>query len=76
MHYWRFVDDIWGFWTHGQDNLIQLVNLANKIHPRIQVELRYSQDSIAFLEVRTTLNNGPIKTDLYTKDTDKHQYYI
>ena len=46
LHYWRFVDDVWGLWTLGQENLIQLVNLANNIHPRIQVELRYSQDSI------------------------------
>jgi hypothetical protein len=42
--------------------------------PRIQVDLRYSQDSIEFLYFRTTLINGRIKTDLYTKDTDKHQY--
>ena len=46
LHYWRFVDDVWRLWTHGQENLIQLVNLANSIHPKIQVELRYSQDSI------------------------------
>ena len=26
------------------------------------------------MDVRTTLNNGRIKTELYTKDTDKHQY--
>ena len=51
-----------------------MVNLANNIHPRIQVNLRYSQDSIEFLYFRTTLNNGRIQTDLYTKDTDKHQY--
>jgi hypothetical protein len=74
LHYWRSVDDVWGLWTHGQEDLIQLVNLANNIHPRIQVELRYSQDSIEYVDVRTTLNNGRIKTDLYTKDTDKHQY--
>ena len=74
LHYWRFVDDVWGLWTHGQEDLVQLVNLANNIHPIIQAELRYSQDSIEFLYFRTTLNNGRIHTDLYTKDTDKHQY--
>ena len=74
IQYWRFVDDVWGLWTHGEDTLDTFVDTANTIHPRIQVELRSSKNSIEFLDVKTIIDNGYIKTDLFTKDTDKHQY--
>ena len=51
-----------------------IFDTANAIHPRIKLTLRYSEESIEFLDVITSIKDGFIKTDLYTKDTDKHQY--
>jgi hypothetical protein len=43
-------------------------DLANSIHPRIKIELRFSKNQIEFLD------NGLLKTKLYEKPTDKHMY--
>ena len=40
--YYRYVDDVWGLWTHGEETLRCFHELANTIHPRIQVTLRFS----------------------------------
>ena len=44
--YWRYVDDIWGIWEHGLDKRHQFPNLANSLHPRIKLELRFSNEQI------------------------------
>ena len=54
--------------------MLEFFEIANQVHPRIKLTLRYSTDSIEFLDVKVTLIDGFIKTDLFTKDTDKHQY--
>ena len=72
--YHRYVDDIWGLWEGTEEELLQFQETTDNIHPRIKTEMKYSRNSIEFLDVRTILENGKIKTDLHTKDTDKHQY--
>ena len=59
--------------TRGE-RLLQFINAANNIHTNIQVELRFSRQTIEFLDVHISLENGRFKTDLYTKDTDGHLY--
>ena len=44
--YWRYVDDIWGIWEHGLDKRHPFPNLANSLHPRIKLELRFSNEQI------------------------------
>ena len=54
------------------DKLHEFHNLANSLHPRIKIELRFSNEQIEFLHVNVSINNGHVKTDLFSKDTDKH----
>ena len=68
------MDDIWGIWTHGEEALTQFHKRANSIHTRIEVDLRYSTESIEFLDTVTSVKDGYIKTNLYCKPTDTHQY--
>ncbi|CAC5376565.1 unnamed protein product [Mytilus coruscus] len=42
--YWRYVDDIWGIWKHGLDELKKIHELSTNIHPQIPTEMRYSTD--------------------------------
>jgi hypothetical protein len=70
----RFVDDVWGLWSDGLDSLKDFHRVANSIHPRIQVDLRYSTEKFEFLDVLTIIEHSRIKTDLYTKPTKKHLY--
>ena len=44
---------------------------VNNIHRSIQIELRYSQEKIEFLDTWVKLENGRVYTDLYKKPSDK-----
>ena len=48
--------------------------MGNQIHKRIQLELRCANDKIEFLDVLTTIRDGFLATDLFTKPTEKHLY--
>ncbi|XP_060589365.1 uncharacterized protein LOC132744627 [Ruditapes philippinarum] len=74
LEYFRYVDDVWGLWTHGIESLKSFHELRNNLHPRIKLELRYSTEKLEFLDVMTKIQNGILITDLYTKPTDKHLY--
>jgi len=74
LAYFRFVDDVWGLWTHGIEALKTFHAQGNEINPRIKLELRYSSEKLEFLDTMTSIQNGHIQTDLHTKPTDKHLY--
>ena len=63
VEYVRFVDDIWGIWSHGEEAPIQFYKRANSIHTRIEVDLRYSTECIEFLDTVTSIEDGYIKTN-------------
>ncbi|KAH3786143.1 hypothetical protein DPMN_164246 [Dreissena polymorpha] len=46
--YFRFVDDVWGLWTHGIEALKTFHTQGNGINPRIKIELRYSSEKLEF----------------------------
>ncbi|XP_052212148.1 uncharacterized protein LOC127831197 [Dreissena polymorpha] len=72
--YFRFVDDAWGLLTHGLEALKTFHAFASKIHPRIQLELRFSTEQLEFLDTMTSIRTGGLFSDLYTKPTDRHLY--
>ena len=73
--WYRFIDDIWGIWTHGEESLKSFHRLANQVHPYIQVDLRLSDTKIDFLDVEILLSEaGYITTNLHTKPTDAQAY--
>ena len=58
--YKRFIDDGFGIWTEGEDELKLFAKHANSIHPNIQVELRYDRKQIEFLDTLGKLEDGHI----------------
>ena len=74
MRYFRYIDDGFGIWLHGEDLLKEFHMFANNIHQNIKVELRYSSKNIEFLDTMVILEKGQIITDLYTKPTDRYIY--
>ena len=59
--WWRYIDDVFAIWTHGEECLIEFIGLINNIHSTIQFTAEWSSESIAFLDVshleQRTLNN-------------------
>ena len=73
--WWRFIDDVFAIWQHGEECLKTFLQQINSMHPTIKFTAEWSYRSVSFLDVNVTLNeDGRITTDLYTKPTDTHQY--
>ena len=74
LMWFRYIDDIFFIWTHGEEKLTDFFNFCNSFDPHIKFEQTKSTTSIPFLDVQVINSNGKISTDLYTKPTDTHQY--
>ncbi|XP_074648985.1 uncharacterized protein LOC141904308 [Tubulanus polymorphus] len=51
MLYWRYIDDIFSIWTHGEDKLLEFFEHMNQSHRTIQYELTQSREKVPFLDV-------------------------
>ena len=75
--WWRYTDDIFMVWTHGEEKLNEFMAHINSSHNTIKFTHEFSELSISFLDVTVLLdNNNQISTDLYVKSTDTHQYLL
>ena len=73
--WWRFIDDIFAVWTHGETELLRFVAHLNSVNPCIKFTLHYSPASVNFLDVCVSSDqNGVVSTDLHVKSTDTHQF--
>ncbi|CAF1524992.1 unnamed protein product, partial [Adineta steineri] len=62
----RYIDDIFMTWNSSEDELKILLNEANQWHPNIKLDYKISQ-SLPFLDVLLTNNNGILSTSVYHK---------
>ena len=72
--WWRYIDDIFMVWEHGEENLQEFIKYLNSQHPSIKFTFEYSPKSVNFLDVQVIRVNDKLVTDLYVKPTDTHQY--
>ena len=72
--WYRYIDDIFMIWTHGEDKLKEFLEKLNNFHKTIKFTWEWSADSVNFLDVKVSLKNGVFSTDLYVKPTDTHQF--
>lgn len=77
IHYLRYLDDIWGIWTHSIEEFKEFVDTLNKHDPSIKLKYIITKNSIDFLD--TTIYKGPTfnqtnKLDIkvFFKTTDTH----
>ncbi|CAF1427583.1 unnamed protein product [Rotaria sordida] len=64
--YGRYIDDIFFTWNDSQEELEKLLNKLNCHHPNIKLEYKIGQ-SLPFLDVLLTNNNGILSTSVYHK---------
>lgn len=77
LHYYRFLDDIWGIWTSSMEQFQQFISFLNDVDPSIKLKFEISERSINFLD--TTVYKGLKFSDqnkldikVYFKPTDTH----
>ena len=71
--WWRFIDDVFAIWTHGELLLQMFLGELDHHHTSIKFTANWSTEEVSFLDTRVYIKNGRVETDLYTKPTDKHQ---
>ena len=72
--WFRYIDDIFFLWTHGEGNLKRFLEELNNYDPNIKFTHEYSKKEIPFLDLKVGIKDGKITTDLYVKDTDRNRY--
>ena len=72
--WWRYIDDIFFIWGHGEEQLKEFINQINSFHPTIKFITDWSKEKVNFLDVEVTLKNGILSTDLFVKLTDANQF--
>ena len=72
--WWRYIDDIFMWWQHGEQNLKIFLEALNCCHPTIKFTADYSKHSVNFLDVSVKKLSNRLITDVYIKPTDTHQY--
>ena len=51
MVWWRYIDDIFMLWEHGEKELKAFLEALNSCHPTIKFTAEYSKEKINFLDV-------------------------
>ena len=72
--WWRYIDDIFAIWDHGEPSLRVFIENLNRHHSTIKFTASWSAEEVTFLDTRVYLEDGQIGTDLHVKPTDTHQY--
>lgn len=77
LHYFRYLDDIWGVWFHTEAEFYQFLDKLNQHRDSIKLPATFNPDSIDFLD--TTTFKGPnfgekrrLDVKVFFKETDSH----
>ena len=74
LAWYRYIDDVFCIWQHGDIELNNFVEHLNNTHDTIKLSMETSKVEISFLDTMVKLDNGEIITDLYCKPTDRNNY--
>ena len=70
--WWRYIDDIFMIWQHGEDELKIFLDKLNNFHSSIKFTCEYSRENVNHLDVQVIVTEGKLITGLYIKQTDSH----
>lgn len=77
LHYYRYLDDIWGVWEHTKEEFYHFLDKLNQHSDSIKLTATLSNDTIDFLD--TTTFKGPnfnqthkLDIKVFFKETDSH----
>ena len=71
--WWRYIDDIFLLWQHGEKKLKKFLDILNHYHPSIKFTSKYSKQRIDFPDVQIIKEGDQLLTDVFVKSTDTHQ---
>ena len=72
--WWRYIDNIFLLWQHGEEKLKEFLDILNRYHPSIKFSSKYSRKRINFLDDEIIKEGNRLITDVFVKSTDTNQY--
>ena len=77
--WYRFLDDVIFLWSHGDEKLQDFLTFMQNFteNEKMRTKLKFTFDygkKVSFLDTQVIIENGGIRTDLYSKPTDAHLY--
>lgn len=77
LHYFRYLDDIWGVWNHSEEDFMYFLTELNTHNPSIQLKSTTSVKAVDFLDTtiyKSDQFNTTHKLDIkvFFKPTDTH----
>ena len=73
--WWRYIDDIFLLWQHGEEKLKEFLDILNRYYPSIKFTSKCSKERTDFLDVEIIKEGNQLLTDVFGKSTDTHQYF-
>ena len=70
--WFRYIDEIFFIWTHGENSLKNVMMEFNNFNPNIKFTYEFSEASSNFLDLNVKLSDGKLQNSLYVKPTDRH----
>ena len=75
-HHKRCIDECVGATSSSREELNLFINSVNSFHPALKYTWEISQNSLAFLDIKVSINDNGLSTSIHYKPTDSHNYLL
>ena len=72
----RYIDDCLGASSSTKEKLTQFITAVNSFHPALKNTWGISDTSLAFLDIKISIEGNGLCTSVYQKLTDSHSYLL
>ncbi|XP_041466218.1 uncharacterized protein LOC121416797 [Lytechinus variegatus] len=70
----RYIDDYLGIAVSSKDEVMEFIDRLGNMHPSVQLTNEVSDASVAFLDLKVTIEGTGITTSVHYKLTDSHTF--
>ena len=74
--YKRYIDDCVGATSSSKEELNLFINSVNSFHPALKYTWEISENSLAYLDIKLSINDNGLSTSVHYKPTDSHNYLL
>ena len=74
--YRRYIDDCIGATSSTREDLNQFITAVNSFHPTLKYTWEIPDTSLAFLDIKVSIEGNGLCTSVHYKPTDSHSYLL